>query len=193
MQDATRIIRCWTVLAKLTGVELLIQLWPVMLRIARLVAGFRRTEPSPEAMFRFETNLQDLLREVGRVIIQWTVNHLEPDDLLTQKMPPLFLWDGEYYRRRNKYSLRNFNCLFGPISLRRFYYQPLERCGRGLFPLEIQLGIVAGVATPALADTVARLAAELTQRQTLDCLRRAGRHLGHTDTSQTAWPPWPTR
>jgi hypothetical protein len=66
------------------------------------------------------------------------------------------------------------NCLFGPIALRRFYYQPLERCGRGLFPLEIQLGIVAGVATPALADTVARLAADLTQRQTLDRLRQQG-------------------
>jgi hypothetical protein len=174
VQDATRIIRCWTVLVKLTGVELLIQLWPVMLRIARLVAGFRRTEPSPEAMFQFETNLQDLLREGGRVIVQWTVNRLEPDDLLAQKMPSLFLWDGEYYRRRNKYNLRNLNCLFGRITLRRFYYQPLERCGRGLFPLEIQLGIVTGVATPALADTVARLAAELTQRQTLDCLRRQG-------------------
>ena len=60
VQDATRIIRCWTVLANLTGVELLIQLWPVMLRIARLVAGFRRGTPSPEALFQFETNLQEL-------------------------------------------------------------------------------------------------------------------------------------
>jgi hypothetical protein len=174
VQDATRIIRCWTVLANLTGVELLIQLWPVMLRIARLVAGFRRTTASPETLFQFETNLQDLLREAGRLIVQWTINHLEPEDLLPQKMPPLFLWDGEYYRRRKKSPLRNLNCLFGPIALRRFYYQPLERYGRGLFPLEIQLGIVAGVATPALADTVARLAADLTQRQTLDRLRQQG-------------------
>jgi len=145
-----------------------------MLRIARLVAGFRRRTASPEGLFQFETNLQNLLREAGRLIVQWTVNRLEPDDLLFQKMPPLFLWDGEYYQRRNKSPLRNLNCLFGPIALRRFYYQPLERCGRGLFPLEIQLGIVAGVATPALADTVARLAADLTQRQTLDRLRQQG-------------------
>ena len=172
MHDATRIIRCWRVLANLTGVELLMQLGSVMLRIARLVAGFRRSTPSPEAMFQFETNLWDLLREIGRWIVQWTVNRLEPEDLQLQKMPPLFLWDGEYYRRRNKSPLRSLNCLFGPIALRRFYYQPLERCGRGLFPLEIQLGIVAGVATPALADRVARWAADLTQRQTLDGLRQ---------------------
>jgi hypothetical protein len=125
-------------------------------------------------MFQFEAKLQDLLREVGRLIVQWTVSHLEPEDLLFQEMPPLFLWDGEYYRRRSKSPLRNLNCLFGPITLRRFYYQPLERCGRGLFPLEIQLGIVTGVATPALADMVARLAANLTQRQTLDRLGQQG-------------------
>ena len=174
MQDATRIVRCWTVLTRLTGSELLIQLWPVMLRIARLVASFRRETVSPETMFQFETNLQDVLREAGRLIVQWTVNHLEPADLVPQKMPPHFLWEGEYYRRRKKSSLRSLNCLFGPIALSRFYYQALERCGRGLFPLEIQLGIVTGVATPALADTVARLAADLTQRQTLDRLLQDG-------------------
>ncbi len=174
MQDATRIIRCWTVLAKLTGVELLIQLGPVTFQIARLVAGVRRTTPSPETMFQFETSLHDLLREIGRLIVQWTVNRLEPEDLQPQKMPSQFLWEGEYYRRRNKFPLRSMNCLFGPIALRRFCYQPLERCGRGLFPLEIQLGMVAGVATPALADRVARLAADLTQRQTLDGLRQQG-------------------
>lgn len=174
MQDATGIVRCWTVLVRLTGVELLMQLWPVVLRIARLVAHFRRATPTPEAMFQFEDSLQDLLREVGRLIVQWTVNHLEPDDRSFQKMPPLFLWENEYFRRRQKSSLRSLNCLFGPITLRRFYYQPLERCGQGLFPLQIQLGIVTGVATPALADRVAHLAADLTQRQTLDRLRHRG-------------------
>lgn len=174
MLDATRIVRCWTVVARLTGAELLIQLWPVMLQIARLIARFRRETLSPETMFQFETNLQDLLREAGRLIVQWSLNHLEPDDCLPQKMPPLFLWEGEYYRRRKKSPLRNLNCLFGPVAFCRFYYQPLERGGRGLFPLEIQLGIVGGVATPALADMVARLAADLTQRQTLDRLRQHG-------------------
>lgn len=174
MQDATQLIRCWTVLTRLTSAALLIQLWPVLLRIARLVAAFRRSTLSPQAMFDFETQLRDLLREVGRLIVQWSINHLEPEDRLPQHMPPLYLWEGEYYRRRKKSSLRNLNCLFGPIALMRFYYQPLERSGRGLFPLEIQLGIVTGVATPALADMVAGLAVNLTQSQTLDRLRLQG-------------------
>ncbi len=174
MQDATQAVRCLTVLGRLTGVDLVIQLWPLTLRIARLVSGFRRGALSPEALFQFEAELQDLLRQAGRLIVQWTVNHLEPDDDLRQEMPCLFLWDGEYYRRRKKSPLRNLNCLFGPIALRRFYYQPLETCGRCLFPWEIPLGIVTGVATPALAHAVARMAADLTQRQTLERLRQHG-------------------
>jgi hypothetical protein len=113
--------------------------------------------------------LQDLLRELGRRIMEWTLNRLEPEE--RSAMPHQLLWDGDYYRRRNKSPLRNLNSLFGPIKLLRFCYQPLEMCGKCLFPLEIQLGIVAGVATPALADWVAREAADLTQRQLLLQLR----------------------
>ena len=174
MQDATRTVRCLTILIRLTGVDLVIPLWLVALRIARLVGGFRRGRPSPEAMFEFESDLQALLRETGRLIVQWTVNHLEPGDECRREMPRLFLWDGEYYRRRRKSPLRNLNCLFGPIALRRFCCQPLETCGRCLFPLEIQLGIVTGVATAALADAVSRMAADLTQKQTLERLRQHG-------------------
>ena len=172
MQDATRAGRPLTILGRLTAPELLMQLWPLALRIARLVAGFRRGTPSPEAMFQFECDLQDLLREAGRLIVQWAVNHLEPGDESRREMPALFLWDGEYYRRKTKSPLRNLNCLFGPIALRRFCYQPLETAGRCLFPLELQLGIVSGVATPALADAVSRMVVDLTQRQTLGRLRQ---------------------
>ena len=176
MQDVTRIGRCLTILVNLTGVELLIQLWPVALRIGRLIRRFRRAPSSPEAMFEFESNLQELLREMARRIVQWTVNHLEPED--RDQMPAQMIWDGQYYRRRHQSPLRNLSCLFGPISLRRYCYQPLEACGRCLFPLEIQLGIVAGVATPALADMVARASADLTQNQLLDQLRQRGIHWG---------------
>jgi hypothetical protein len=172
MQDATRCLRLLTILANRTGWDLLIQVWPVVLRVARLVACFRRRSASPEAMFQFETDLEGLLREIGRRIVEWTVNHLEPEDRC--EMPIHLTWEGEYYRRRSKSPLRNLNCLFGPIALKRFCYQPLQTCGRCLFPLEVQLGIVASVATPALADCVGRMAADLTQRQLLDQLRPRG-------------------
>jgi hypothetical protein len=172
MQDATPTPRALSSLAKLTGPDLLRQLWPVALRIARLVAQFRRGGLSPTRMFQFEVDIQRLLREVGRLIVQWTVNHLESQQ--RAEMPSLCIWDGEYYRRGGSSPRRNLNCLFGKIAFRRFWYQRLETAGRCVFPLEIHLGIVAGVATPALADAVARLSADLTQRQVLDQLRPWG-------------------
>ena len=168
MQDATRVNRILASLERMTGPDLLLRLWPVVLRIGRLVRGFRRDELSPEGMFKFESALDSLLREIGRLIMEWLVNCLEPKG--RQEMPRQLLWEGEYYRRGRKSNSRNLNCLFGPISLRRFYYQRLESRGPCLFPLEKQLGIAAGVATPALADVVARAAADLTQRQLLDQL-----------------------
>jgi hypothetical protein len=169
MQDAIWASRCLAILVRLTGADLWRDLWPVLLSMARLIRDFRRGELTPATMFQFETALDARLRELGRRIVEWVVNRLEPEE--RQAMPGQFLWEGEYYRRSGKSRLRNLNCLFGPVVLRRFCYQPLETCGRCLFPLELQLGIVAGVATPALADFVARAAADLTQRQLLDQLR----------------------
>ena len=169
MQDAIRASRCLAILVRLTGADLVREVWPVLLSMARLIHGFRRGALTPTAMFEFETALQERLRELGRRILQWVVNRLEPAE--RRDMPGQFLWEGEYYRRGGKSPLRNLSCLFGPIALRRFCYLPLETCGRCLFPLELQLGIVAGVATPALADFVARAAADLTQRQLLDQLQ----------------------
>lgn len=168
MQDATRATRCLATLERLTGQELLFKVWPVLLRMGQLVRRFTRGELSPAAMLEFETALQDLARELCRAIMEDSLNRLEPSDY--ECMPQQLLWEGEYYRKRPKSPLRNLNCLFGSISLQRFCFQRLETCGRCLFPLEIQLGIVAGVATPALADLVARLSVDLTQRQVLEQL-----------------------
>ena len=84
-----------TILEKLSGFGLLAELWPVLLGMARLVAALRRSDLSPVAMFRFEAELNSLLREMGRRIVQGTVNRLEPDDRC--KAPPLWKWQGEYY------------------------------------------------------------------------------------------------
>ena len=76
-------------------------------------------------------------------------------------------WD-EY--RRGKQTQRNIFCLFGRLRLRRWLYQPLEAGEKSVFPLELSLGIVDHLATPALADQLGRLSADLTQQQTRDVL-----------------------
>ena len=56
MQDATQAVRCLTILAQLTGVDLLIQLWPVTLR----------TEPDGFGTFPVTGNENDVFAEDRR-------------------------------------------------------------------------------------------------------------------------------
>jgi hypothetical protein len=73
--------------------------------------------------------------------------------------------------RRNRKTPTTIACLFGNIKLRRFIYQAVEVGEAGIFPLQIALGITAAQATPALADVVGRLVADLPQQQVLAVLR----------------------
>lgn len=168
MQDATTSARCLAILTRDESSSLRVALWPVVMQIVRCIRDFRRQGQSPLAMREFELQLADLLREVGRRIVQSTLQQLEPADRVG--MPMELIHEGVYYRRRWLSRARNLNCLFGPIELRRYLYQPIEISGRSFFPLEWRLGIFAGVATPALADLVGRLAADMTQRQVLAAL-----------------------
>lgn len=164
MQDAITAGQCLARLAKLTDWNLLRSLWPVALRIARLVAGFRNDEICPTSMLRFETDLKQLLDQFGRLIVQWTLNRLEPES--RANMPPIMYCERDAYRCKRLSPTRNLNCLFGPIRINRWLYESLDDLSLpALFPLERCLGIAAGVATPGLADLVARLSVDFTQRQ----------------------------
>ena len=168
MHDANSSQRCLTRLAKLTSPGLLLQLWPVVLRIARLIHRFRQQPPTPAGMQHFETELAKLLCEAGRRIVQWTLNHLEPDD---RPLSRELFYQLDHYRAKRRSPTRNLNCLFGQIRVWRWLYEATESALPALFPLELQLGLVASVATPALADRVAQLAVDFSQRQVLLILR----------------------
>lgn len=83
--------------------------------------------------------------------------------------PPRVRFVGEEYRRRRRHPNR-IGTLFGVIVLWRFLYEPLERGERSIHPLEIHLGIEAGVATPALADRVGWWTASNSERVTLEII-----------------------
>jgi hypothetical protein len=140
---------------------LTLRLLPALSRIAQLIAAFRAAEPTPAACHHFETQLQAALREIGRIIVEWTFNHLETDD--PRLLPAHLRVDGDWYRRRAKTPNRSIATLFGTITLWRHLYQPIHGVERAIFPLEIRLGLVAGRATPALAERVARAATDATQ------------------------------
>jgi hypothetical protein len=142
---------------------------PLLTEIGRTLVGFRRADPTPPACHRFEARLQEQLRELGRIILEWIFNHLEPHD--RTDLPGQIESHGTWYRRRSKTPNRSVATLFGTITLWRMLYQDVHGVEPSIFPLEIRLGLEAGRATPALAERAARAAVSSPQGAVLAALR----------------------
>jgi hypothetical protein len=152
-----------------TCASLVMQLSGLLARGTRLVDRFVHAEPTPETTMAFEGELSNLLREVGRRIMAWTLNRLEPD--ADNEAPSRVSFEGHLYRRRRKHP-HVVGTLFGPVTLWRRLYEPHERQGRAIHPLELRLGIEAGLATPALTERVGYWATDHTQHEVLEMVQR---------------------
>jgi hypothetical protein len=137
-----------------------------------LVEVLRQAPLSPGAVAQFEKGLQQATRELGRLVAQWTYNHLEPTD--PQALPAEVYAEGSRFRRLTRKTPQPVSTLFGTITLRRMGYRAGPAEGEPvLFPLCRAVGLVHG-ATPALIERVAHYQAEsgATQKQTLKRLRQ---------------------
>lgn len=136
-----------------------------------VVMAFLGQGVSPQTTFAFEMELERVLREIGRQILEMVFNRLEPEE--SESLPKHFSYQQqEYSRKQEKTNNRNgIGTRFGTIQLRRFSCEPLQEAredGQKSFaPLEWQLGIVGGNATPALAERVGHLAVGHTQQEVL--------------------------
>jgi hypothetical protein len=145
---------------------------PIVDQILEVVERFRQGSVSPVVVAQFEKDLQQVTRELARVVTQWAYNHLEP--IAVNACPVEVRFEGDSYRRLGKKTPQQLSTLFGTITLRRLGYRAASGVGAPvLFPLCQVLGVVHG-ATPALAERVAFYQAEAgaTQKRTLERLRR---------------------
>jgi hypothetical protein len=149
--------------------SLVMQLSGLLARGTRLLDQFVHAEPTPETTMAFERELSALLREVGRRIMTWTLNRIEPD--ANHEAPLRVSLEGRLYRRRRQHP-RVVGTLFGPVTLWRRLYEPLGHRGRSIHPFELRLGIEAGLATPALAERVGYWATDHTQNEVLEMVQR---------------------
>ena len=148
---------------------LLEQLLPDLAHCAALLSDFRSRPITPEATYDLEQALLLRSRELARRLLEGQLNQLEAED--APQVPPRLCQDGNRYRRRGKHP-NTIGSLFGPLTLERFLYEPYDAGERCLHPLEQRLGIVAGCATPALAERAGRAAADASQRDALERLAR---------------------
>jgi hypothetical protein len=92
-------------------------------------------------------------------VVGHAFHHAEP---AVEDCPARIAFGEETYRRRKK-TPNTIATLFGPIELSRCVYECLEAGEACLWPLELRLGVVAGLATPALAERVGRWSADHEQ------------------------------
>ena len=132
--------------------------------IGQGIVAFRRGSVTPATTLAFETELLQLLQDVGRTIVKWVFNRLEPEQV--SQAAPSLEFEGNIYRRRDRSPRRlGIGTVFGTIELERIRYEPYDE-GLGLacvFPLEMRLGIVAGKATLGLAERIGKWTAQHTQ------------------------------
>jgi hypothetical protein len=125
---------------------LVVQLSGPLAQGVRLIDQCLHEEPTPQQMAKFEWELRALLREVGRRIMAWVLNHLEPEN--TEAAPSRVQFEGRVYRRRAKHRSA-VATLFGTVEVWRRLYEPLERGVHAMHPLELHGGVAAGLTTPA--------------------------------------------
>ncbi len=126
---------------------------PVVQQLLQLAEDFRRQPVSPARTQQFEQQLCDELRALGRRLVQWTYNHLEPAGVgvLAKHVRS----EAGLYTRLNRKTPQHAWTLFGPILLWRVGYRPTDKGGEPtLFPLALGLGLVQG-APAALAGRAA--------------------------------------
>jgi hypothetical protein len=141
-------------------------------RLLQLVEDFNNQPIAPLRTQQFEQQLQDELRELGRALVQWTYNHLEPATVAMLAKHVHF--EASPYTRLNAKTAQNAWTLFGQIRLWRVGYRPTDKSrDPTIFPLALGLGLVHG-ASPALAGRAAQLlgGTGMSQQRTLDRLRQ---------------------
>lgn len=140
-------------------------------KLVDAVQTFLANPVSPIMFFAFEIMLVELTREIGRSLVELTINVLEPENPV--KLPHDLWFESSGYRRRNQKTRRaHVSTLFGTVVLWRRGYRGWEWRDGTIFPLEMLLGLNEGV-TPALGDWLGRKMAETgaSQGRVLELLR----------------------
>jgi hypothetical protein len=153
--------------ANLTDIVALLQ--DRLLQLQHLLDQFRQQPISPANFHHLEINIQIQLQLIGRALLEQTLGQLEPATL--DEASPRIDFQRETYRRRRKQPKTIYSS-FGPIEYTRFRYEAVERGQISIFPLDLQLGLEAHLATPVLAERVGRLAVDHEQSHVLGMLCR---------------------
>ncbi|OWK45588.1 hypothetical protein [Fimbriiglobus ruber] len=131
-------------------------------QLQALVDAFRSEPITPARTQQFEHDVQNALRGLGRHVVQYTYNHVEPAAIAEQPRHAQFAC--ERYTRVGAKTPQNVWTVFGQLVVRRIGYRPSQAGEPMLFPLAHRLGLIHG-ASPALAARACQFLAEAGSNQ----------------------------
>ena len=149
--------------------DIVVFLQDSLLQLQRLVEQFLQQPITPVNFHHLEISIRLQLQLIGRGLLQYTLGQLEPATV--EEASPRITFQGDTYRRRPKQPKTIYSS-FGPLEYSRFRYEGCERGQKSIFPLDLQLGLEAHLATPVLAERVGRLVVDHEQSQVLNMLAR---------------------
>jgi len=135
--------------------------------LVEAVASFIGNPITAMNFFTFEVLLLNLVRELGRVLLQTVLQSLTPTDsgVLAKQLH----YQSEIYSRRAPTRNANIATRFGNIVLWRHGYRTRDET---IFPLEMMLGLTHSV-SPALLDLLGKklASAGMSQQATLTVIQ----------------------
>ncbi|HEY7330695.1 MAG TPA: hypothetical protein VH592_23850 [Gemmataceae bacterium] len=106
-------------------------------RIHAVVERLRQGPVSPLVVAQFEKDLQHATRELGRVVAQWTYNHLEPADM--QALPAQVKLSGMRWRKAGAQTILNLRVILLSGVWERVYEHMLAATGEDQVQVSDQL------------------------------------------------------
>lgn len=141
-------------------------------QLVSLVVAFITAPITPLGFFQFEIGLLNAVREFGRVVLQLTLDCLEPTG--PHQLPrDIYYQCGGYRRRGDRTRNANLSTRLGNIVLVRRGYRSWQRGEETIFPIEIMLGLTENC-SPALLDLLGRSISQagMSQQATLDVIKQ---------------------
>jgi hypothetical protein len=103
-----------------------------------------------------------LVRKLGRQILEHALGKLESDD-----RPARFHFDDAWFRPNRK-TTQTLHTRLGTVRYQRWYFQTSDTWYAGFAPVDLRLGVVGNRISPALAEAIGWLAAEMPKKAAIE-------------------------
>ena len=157
-------ITFFVVLLRSLDKSLLSDLFAVCLQIMAVLREFSRRELTPRTFQGLELRLERLGRELARVLLQHALNKIE-----ASSQPDPIQWEYRTHHPSGRQT-RTIETRLGTVEYCRWVYQNELIFVRDVAVMDLRLGLIGDRVSPALADKLGRLAADLPQQPAIEQL-----------------------